>query len=140
MGVRSQMSSVAKNVLNYYQDIIGECISLQERFPMTTMGYAYLHPLYYMDDGRKKDTDVARYAQLYSSIAGRDDRLYKQQTGIYDHFAYAVVDFYSDNPVLYDELVRDSVKDMDLSMTTFARRLVETFKKRNAWLSDMFVG
>ena len=44
VGVRSQMSSVGKNVLTYYQDIVGEAISLQERFPMCTTGYAYVHP------------------------------------------------------------------------------------------------
>lgn len=29
VGVRSQMSSVGKNVLTYYQDIVGEAVSLQ---------------------------------------------------------------------------------------------------------------
>jgi hypothetical protein len=33
VGVRSQMSSVGKNALNYYEGIVGECISLQDRFP-----------------------------------------------------------------------------------------------------------
>ena len=39
VGVRSQMSSIGKNVLTYYQDIAGEAISLQERFPMSVMGW-----------------------------------------------------------------------------------------------------
>ena len=34
IGIRSQMSSVAKNALTYYESIIGECISIQDRFPM----------------------------------------------------------------------------------------------------------
>lgn len=46
VGVRSQMSSIGKNVLTYYEGIVGECISLQERFPMSTHGYVYLHPLH----------------------------------------------------------------------------------------------
>lgn len=138
IGVRSQMSSVGKNVLTYYQDIIGECISLQERFPMTTMGYAYLHPLYFVDKGKTIRTDVERYAQLYSSISDRDDRLYKNQLGVYDHFAYAVVDFNKDSPKLRDDIVRSRVSDIDLSITTFVDRLVTTFVKRNVWLDDLF--
>lgn len=139
IGVRSQMSSVGKNVLTYYQDIIGECISLQERFPMTTMGYAYLHPLYFMDKGKVIRTDVERYARLYSSISDRDDRLYKNQLGVYDHFAYAVVDFDRDAPALRDDIVRARVSDADLSITTFVDRLVQTFVNRNIWLDDLFV-
>ncbi|MGX1627065.1 hypothetical protein ACWIGL_03795 [Streptomyces albidoflavus] len=45
IGVRSQMISVGNNVLGHYQGIIGECISLQDRFPMAVFGYAYLHPV-----------------------------------------------------------------------------------------------
>ncbi|TXF35899.1 hypothetical protein E4J93_05860 [Collinsella sp. BA40] len=139
VGVRSQMSSVGKNVLTYYQDIIGECISLQERFPMTAMGYVYLHPLHFMDKDKEQRTDVERYAQLYSSIADRDDRLYKNQLGVYDQFAYAVVDFNSDAPMLRDDIVQSRVADIDLSITTFVDRLVQTFVNRNIWLDDLFV-
>lgn len=138
VGVRSQMSSVGKNVLTYYQDIIGESISLQERFPMTTMGYVYLHPLNYIDNGKAKETDVARYSRLYASIASRDDRLYKQQTGSYDQFAYVVVDFGSDEPQIRDDLVRRSVPDVDMSVWTFTERMVHTFATRNVWLEDLF--
>ena len=34
VGIRSQMSSVGKNILTYYEEIIGDCISLHDRFPM----------------------------------------------------------------------------------------------------------
>lgn len=143
VGVRSQMSSVGKNVLTYYQDIIGECISLQERFPMTVMGYVYLHPLKYIDNKGEKTTDVARYSRLYSSIASRDDRLYKHQLGSYDHFAYAVVEFdSSDNQTtsnrLRDDMVKIAVNSVDLSVTTFVDRMVSTFQRRNVWLDDIF--
>ena len=39
IGVRSQMSSVGKNILTYTQDIMGEAVSLQDRFPMAVFGY-----------------------------------------------------------------------------------------------------
>src|SRR6185436_19709530 len=56
VGVRSQMSSVGKNVLTYYEGIVGECISLQDRFPMSTHGYIYLHPLNSIMEGKERES------------------------------------------------------------------------------------
>ncbi|AIY02981.1 hypothetical protein ART_3382 [Arthrobacter sp. PAMC 25486] len=146
IGVRSQMSSVGKNVLTYYQDIVGECISLQERFPMTTMGYAYVHPLEVTPWLTKKNVwtkaetpNHARYARMYASIGERDDRLYKHLTGSYDQFAYSVVDFESDPIRLRDDRVKLAVPEMDLSIITFVDRMIDTFLRRNIWMSDIFV-
>ena len=94
IGVRSQMSSVGKNVLNYYEGIVGECISLQDRFPMSTIGYAYLMPLRPIMEGRETEViDHARFAKMYAAISGRSGQDYKNVRGIYDQFAYLVVDF-----------------------------------------------
>lgn len=148
VGVRSQMSSVGRNVLTYYQDIVGEAISLQERYPMTVHSYAYLHP--YTHEETKEATktlpervvtitpDHARYAKMYRAITGRDDRLYRTVTGLYDEFAYMVVDFEESPAVLMDELVQGAVPDTDLSITTFVDRIVETYKRRNIWF-DLFI-
>jgi len=38
------MSSVGKNILTYYEEIIGDCISLHDRFPMAVICYIYLLP------------------------------------------------------------------------------------------------
>lgn len=138
VGLRSQMSSIGKNVLTYYQDIVGECVSLQERFPMTTMGYLYLHPLT-DPQASSAQPDHKRYTKLYSAIAQRDDRLYKQQTGSYDHFAYLVVDFNTDEPVIRDDIVIDAEPEIDMSIETFVDRLVDTFVARNVWLDYLFV-
>lgn len=145
VGVRSQMSSVGKNVLTYYQDIVGECISLQERFPMTTMGYAYVHPFHVTPwqkaDGKwvkEENPNHTRFARMYASIGERDDRLYKHLHGSYDQFAYAVVDFDSDPIVLRDDLVKRAVPDLDMSISTFVDRLIATFLRRNVWMDDVF--
>lgn len=145
IGVRSQMSSVGKNVLTYYQDIVGEAISLQERFPMCTTGYAYLHPLAVTPWEKKsgkwseeEHPDHARFARMYAGIGQRDDRLYKHQTGSYDHFAYSVVDFASEPIELRDDIVRKAVPKLDMSIKTFVPRLVETFHSRNLWVQDVF--
>lgn len=137
IGVRSQMSSVGKNVLTYYQDIVGECISLQERFPMTTMGYVYLHPRIEPIADRKVPNH-ARYAHMYANIGHRDDRLYKSMVGSYDQFAYMVVDFDDPNLKICDDIVEHAVPNMDMKIETFVDRLIETFNTRNLWLDWVF--
>ncbi|MEN4904629.1 hypothetical protein [Luteimonas sp. TWI1437] len=145
VGVRSQMSSVGKNVLTYYQDIVGEAISLQERFPMCTTGYAYLHPLevrpWQKRNGewtRAERPNHRRYARLYAAIGQRDDRIYKHMTGAYDHFAYCVADFHSDPIAVRDDIVASAVPGLDLSLQTFVPRLIGTFHSRNLWVQDIF--
>lgn len=149
VGVRSQMTSLSNNVLEYYQGIIGECISLQDRFPMAVYGYAYLHPLRHRKlvtrnvNGEKQkvnvevETDYRRYARMYSAIAGRDGSQYKDIRGVYDQFAYLLVDFNKTPlPEVRDDLVQSSVpvEERDMRIDTFVDRLVETFKRRNLWL------
>jgi hypothetical protein len=138
VGVRSQMSSVGKNVLTYYQDIVGECISLQDRFPMCTYGYAYLHPLHAIKEGKTAELiDHRRYARLYEAISGRDGRAYAQLRGVYDEFAYLVVDFDKSPPELRDDIVQAGAPRMDLRIATLVDRLVDKFASRAVWL-DVF--
>lgn len=148
VGVRSQMSSVGKNVLTYYQDIVGEAVSLQERYPMTVHSYAYLHPYSYVEERAATRTrpareevvtpDHPRYAKMYRAIAGRDDKLYRTVSGIYDEFAYLVVDFEKSPALLRDDVVNAASPDTDLSIETFVDRIVDTYKRRNIWL-DLFI-
>jgi hypothetical protein len=138
IGVRSQMSSVAKNVLTYYEGIVGECISLQDRYPLAVHGYAYLHPLRPIKVGRETESiDHRRYALLYESITGRDGHSFKDIKGVFDQFAYLVVDFDADPPVLRDDLVKASVPKTDLQISTFVHRMIETFKRRTLFI-DIF--
>lgn len=131
VGVRSQMSSVGKNALNYYEMLVGECTSLEEWFPMTTHGYVYLHPLQSIKVGKEDETiDHRRYARMYAAATGRDKRDYKTQRGRFDHFAYMVVDFDQSPPVVRDDIVQAAVPDLDMTIDTFVDRLVSTFKER----------
>ncbi|MFI7586030.1 hypothetical protein ACIB24_03015 [Spongisporangium articulatum] len=141
VGARSQMSSIGNNVLNYYQDIVGEAVSLEERYPMTVHSYVYLHPRRFTrskSNDSVVETDYARYAKMYRAITGRDDVLYKNVSGVYDQFAYLVVDFEADPIQLCDDLVAAAVPDVDLSIRTFVDRVVETYQRRNIWF-DLFV-
>ena len=132
VGVRSQMSSIGKNVLTYYQDIIGECIGIQDRFPMAVAGYVYLHPLVSIKPGKASEIiSHGRYAKMYSAITGRGGRGYQNVRGVYDEFAYMVVDFNQSPPAVDDSIVRASVPHADLSVTTFVDRIVSTFNDRH---------
>ena len=131
VGVRSQMSSVGKNALNYYEMLVGECTSLEEWFPMTTHGYVYLHPLQSIKEGKEDETiDHTRYSRMYAAATGRDKRDYKTQRGRFDHFAYMVVDFDQSPPVVRDDIVQAAVPALDMTIDTFVDRLIATFKER----------
>jgi hypothetical protein len=138
VGVRSQMSSVGKNVLNYYEGIIGECIGLQDRFPMSTIGYVYLMPLRPIKEGRETEAvDHRRFAKMYAAITGRSGAGYKTIRGIYDQFAYMVVDFDREPPAIRDDIVESSVADCDLHVASFVERMIGTFKDRLLFI-DIF--
>jgi hypothetical protein len=130
VGVRSQMSSVGKNALNYYEGIIGECISLQDRFPLATHGYLYMMPAWPIKAEMESERiDHPRFAKMYSAISGRAGIGYEKIRGIYDEFAYMVVDFDSEPPEIRDDLI-GPLGEVDLSAFSFVDRLVETFAKR----------
>jgi hypothetical protein len=130
IGVRSQMSSVGKNQANYYESIVGECISLQDRFPMCAFGYVYLMPKRPIKLGLESESiDHARYARMYAAVTGRGGPDYKNLRGIYDEFAYMVVDFDSLPPALADDTYNTVVRD-DLSIDTFVDRFVAKFNDR----------
>lgn len=134
VGVRSQMTSVGKNILTYTQDIIGECVSLQDRFPTSVYAYAYLLPLH---PGDAHTIDYQRYARMFAGITGRGRATYKAERGRYDHFAFALVDFDTDPPTLHEDLVRACVSDPPLDLTGLTDRVIGTYKERNPWL-DFF--
>ena len=122
IGIRSQMSSIGKNIENYYEGIIGECISLHDRFPMATLGYIYLLPKNPIKPGLREDIDLARAETLFQKITGRED--WHAPHDRYEHFAFLKVDFASDPPTLlptYQELCID----------TFFDKLVATHNSRN---------
>lgn len=134
IGVRSQMSSVGKNVLGYYEMLLGEVTSLQDRFPISTHGYVYLHPLRSIREGKEAEIiDHPRYARLYAAMTGRGARDYKNLRGVVDQFAYMVVDFNArPRATVEDNLVAAAVppEELDLRIGTFVDRMVVTFKSR----------
>lgn len=137
VGIRSQMSSVANNALTYYEGIIGECISLQDRFPMSVIGYIYLMPVKPIKIGKEDEViNHTRYARMYDAITGRGGQAYKDIRGIFDQFAYMIVDFMETPPTLRDDLLPTD-SEFDLHLGTFVERMIQTFKHRHIFL-DVF--
>ena len=124
IGVRSQMSSVAKNIENYYEGIIGECISLHDRFPMAVIGYVYLLPTAPIKPERTETVDLARAEQLYTKITGRSN--WRDAHDKYEHFAFLKVDFSKNLPELLDTC------DV-LQINTFFDKLLATYNERNVF-------
>ncbi len=122
IGVRSQMSSVGKNIENYYEGIIGECISLHDRFPMATLGYVYLLPHNSIKPGRSEQIDLDRAEKLFKKITNREN--WHEPNDKYEHFAFIKVDFSTDPPTIIPTC-------SELSIETFFDKLIATYNDRN---------
>lgn len=122
IGVRSQMSSIGKNIENYYEGIIGECISLHDRFPMATIGYVYLLPTQPIKPGLNEDVNLDKAENLFEKITGRSD--WRDSHDRYEHFAFLKVDFTKDPPEILD------TKEV-LQINTFFDKLIRTHNDRN---------
>lgn len=122
IGVRSQMSSVAKNLENYYEGIIGECISLHDRFPMATIGYVYLLPTEPIKPGLSEEVNLDKAEKLFEKITGRSD--WRDAHDKYEHFAFLKVDFTQDPPSLLPTSAL-------LQIETFFDKLIATHNDRN---------
>ncbi len=122
IGVRSQMSSVAKNLENYYEGIIGECISLHDRFPMATIGYVYLLPTAPIKPGLTEEVKLDKAENLFEKITGRSD--WRDAHDKYEHFAFLKVDFTQNPPVLLP------TKEI-LQIQNFFDKLIDTHNNRN---------
>lgn len=122
IGVRSQMSSVGKNIENYYEGIIGECISLHDRFPMATLGYVYLLPKNPIKPGLREEIDLDRAESLFMKITNREN--WHDPNDRYEHFAFIKVDFSANPPIIIPTC-------SNLSIETFFDKLIATHNDRN---------
>ena len=121
IGIRSQMSSVAKNILTYYEEIIGDCISLHDRFPMAVLCYVYLLPKHPLKEGLDEKVNLERAEHLFERIAGRKDL--RDTKDKYEHFAFLKVDFETDPPTLIDTTPQ-------LSIENFFDNILKTYNDR----------
>ena len=137
IGVRSQMSSIAKNTLTYYQDIEGECVGLQTRYPMSVHSYVYMHPKNIIAEGKlaKENINHLKYARLFNSLGGRaklNSLDYKSlifNKTAFDYFCYFVVDF-NGNPLSYKDDWKDEGIENLASINELINGLIKTCKER----------
>lgn len=123
IGIRSQMSSVGKNILTYYEEIIGDCISLHDRFPMAVISYLYLLPAKPIKPGLEGEAfDLVRAEKLFSLITERGD--WRNTKDKYEHFAFLKVDFTKDPPKLIDTI-------RQLQIHSFFDKIKNTYNERN---------
>lgn len=71
---------------------------------------------------------------MYGAITGRSGHDWKSLRGIYDQFAYMIVDFTKSPPTIDDKLVQAAVPKHDLRVSTFTERMIATYKERDLFL------
>jgi hypothetical protein len=121
IGIRSQMSSVSKNILTYYEEIIGDCISLHDRFPMAVLCYIYLLPKKAIKNDSIETVNLDRAERLFTRITGRND--WRDSKDKYEHFAFLKVDFETGPPTILETSPL-------LAIDNFFDKIVQTFNDR----------
>jgi len=151
VGVRSQLSSVAKNFDTLMERSFAETLNLRLRLPDLVMGDVYLIPVVEYDDalmkrnivGWKRDViAVDKFISTFLAISNRsylksDPEIYK-----YERVALVIVDFRQNPPKIMlstDELKQGDFISRDfsseyepLSPINFAQDIFEIYRKRHA--------
>jgi len=149
VGIRSQVSSVAKNFDTLMERAFAETLNLRLRLPNLVMGEVYLLPVVEYDDvemvGNRviwKDnfTPIEKFIRTFSGISGRqsggENEFYK-----YDASCLILADFREMPPRLFyssDELKRESIISSEfsdnfdkLSPKGFCSRLINAYLERH---------
>lgn len=147
IGVRSQNSSLGKNLYTYYQDIIGECVGVQARYPMSIHCYVYTIPKEIIMPGDVSNEIVnhKKYARLLNTIGGRaklNDLDYKNSLllnkTVYDYMSFFVVDYKADPIKTYDGWEENEDYNNLTNIEKLPSSIIKTFKKRFHFL-DYFI-
>lgn len=117
------MSSIGKNILTYYEEIIGDCISLHDRFPMAVISYIYLLPTRPIKPGKSKENiDLAKAERLFRLITDRGD--WRNTKDKYEHFAFLKVDFTLEPPQIVETVP-------ELAIHNFFDKIKASYDERN---------
>lgn len=146
INIRSQMSSLAKNADTLFERTFAEALNLHMRYPKMVLGEVYLIPIYEYDDElikkkevgfKKNQTDLEKYISFFDSINNRTDggENYK-----YERCALLIVDFRSQNPILYrnSSQLKDAgvishsfgIEYANLGFDTFAEDIIDVYADR----------
>jgi len=150
VGVRSQLSSIAKNFDTLMERTFAETFNLRLRLPKLVMGEVYLIPIYEYDDVqmvsnnvgfKDRQVSVEKFIRVFLGISGRsndniDKSLYK-----YDRSCLILVDLRSDQPTIIettDQLIQKRIVSSNFSMdynrispVGFAKDLIDNYQERH---------
>lgn len=146
VNIRSQLSSLQKNIDTLYERTFAEALNLHLNFPKQCLGEVYLIPTHEYDDKAmlnnrvvfKSQSKIESYIKMFQNINDRESEnvdAYK-----YERVCLLVADFRQERPKLYsstEELKRDGLvsEDFDidmsgLSINNFAKDLIQIYKNR----------
>ncbi|QST02805.1 restriction endonuclease (plasmid) [Pontibacillus sp. ALD_SL1] len=148
INIRSQMSSLSKNMDTLLERTVAESLNLHRRLESLVMGEVYLIPTHEYDPEAMKQfqvsfhhkrTPLERYISFFNSINHRKKK--NEPHHYYERCCLMIVDFNRSVPKLYqstDELKRDGLIDphfsvdmKDLDYNHFTYDLLNTYHDRH---------
>ncbi|HEY4501069.1 MAG TPA: restriction endonuclease [Candidatus Paceibacterota bacterium] len=146
VNIRSQLSSLSKNIDTLYERTFAEALNLHLSYPKQCLGEVYLIPTHEYDDKTmvknkilfKKVSKIEDYIRMFQAINGR--RATNKDAYKYERVCLLIADFRQKIPKLYssiEELKRDGLvpKNTDVSLENltienFAEDILSVYKKR----------
>jgi len=146
VNVRSQLSSLAKNIDTLYERTFAEALNLHLSYPKQVLGEVYLIPTHEYDDKAmlknkvafKKVSRIEEYIKMFQAINQRGSA--EKDEYKYERVCLLVVDFRKSQPKLYSD-IKSLIKDglvsnkttlnfENLSVNNFAKDLIEIYNNR----------
>ena len=126
VNVRSQLSSLAKNIDTLYERTFAEALNLHLSYPKQVLGEVYLIPTHEYDDKAmlknkvvfKKISKIENYIKMFQAINERGSA--NKEEYKYERVCLLVVDFRSTSPKLYSDvasLIKDGLVPPNASLT-----------------------
>lgn len=146
VNIRSQLSSLAKNIDTLYERTFAEALNLHLSYPRQCLGEVYLIPTHEYDDKAmlqnqvvyKSVSKIENYIKMFQAI---NNRLDTNKDGYkYERVCLLIVDFRKENPKLYEtieDLKNDGLVSQDstvilenLTSNNLANDLLSVYKSR----------
>lgn len=146
VNIRSQLSSLSKNIDTLYERTFAEALNLHLSYPKQCLGEVYLIPTHEYDDRAmvqnrilfKSASKIEDYIRMFQAINNR--RATNKDEYKYERVCLLIADFRQENPKLYssiEDLKRDSLVPENstdtlenLSIENFAEDLLSIYKER----------
>lgn len=146
INVRSQLSSLKKNIDTLHERTFAEALNLHLKYPNQCLGEVYLIPTHEYDDKTmleskvtfKRVSNIEHYVEIFQAISNRVD--VKEDQFKYERACLLIVDFSKDDPKLYssthqlieDQLVPSNTKISleNLDIGSFVPDLLKIYDSR----------